>query len=153
MSTAALSRVASEIQVLEFRRDQNDYFLSVDPNEIAALDSGLIPGWTRTGEAFLAYASDSAIESNMSPVCRFFGRSDAGQHSHFFSAYADECAAVSAWLSDQWLLESSNVFIVALPDQPTAHARREPCRSIVSTTTTAARSIIATRPRARSRRR
>ena len=116
-SAAALSRLASEMQVLEFRRDQNDYFLAVDPNEIAALDSGLIPGWTRTGEAFMAYASDSAIEPNMAPVCRFFGRSDAGQHSHFFSAYADECAAISAWLSDEWLLESSNVFVVALPDQ------------------------------------
>jgi hypothetical protein len=115
-STAALPRVATEVEVLEFRRDPSDYFLTVDRDEIAALDSGRIPGWARTGEGFFAYAADSAIEQNMSPVCRFFGRADAGQHSHFFSAYADECAAIAAWLSNEWLLESSNVFIVALPD-------------------------------------
>ncbi len=115
-STAALPRVATEVEVLEFRRDPSDYFLTVDRDEIAALDSGRIPGWARTGEGFFAYAADSAIEPNMSPVCRFFGRVDAGQHSHFFSAYADECAAIAAWLPNEWLLESSNVFIVALPD-------------------------------------
>ena len=91
-STAALPRVATEVEVLEFRRDPSDYFLTVDRNEIAALDSGLIPGWARTGEAFFAYAADNAIEPNMSPVCRFFGRPGGGQHSHFFSAYAEECA-------------------------------------------------------------
>ena len=115
-STAALPRVATEVEVLEFRREPSDYFLTVDRNEIAALDSGLIPGWARTGEGFFAYAADSAIEQNRSPVCRFYGRTDAGQHSHFFSAYADECAAIAAWLPNEWLLESSNVFIVALPD-------------------------------------
>lgn len=109
-------RSATEVQVLEFRRGEGDYFLSVDPDEIAALDEGRIPGWSRTGEAFLAYAVESAIEPNTAPVCRFFGRAEAGQHSHFFSAYADECAAVAAWLPNEWLLESSNVFIVALPD-------------------------------------
>jgi hypothetical protein len=102
--------------VLEFRREANDYFLAVDRDEIAALDSGRIPGWARTGEGFFAYAADSAIEPNMSRVCRFFGRADAGQHSHFFSAYADECATIATWLPNEWLLESSNVFIVALPD-------------------------------------
>jgi hypothetical protein len=116
VATAAPSRVATEVEVLEFHRDPGDYFLTVDRNEIAALDSGLIPGWARTGEAFLAYAPDNAIVPDMSPVCRFFGRPGAGQHSHFFSAYADECAAIAAWLSDEWLLESSNVFIVALPN-------------------------------------
>jgi hypothetical protein len=115
-STAALPRVANEVEVLEFRRDPSDYFLTVDRDEIAALDSGRIPGWARTGEGFFAYAADTAIEPNMSPVCRFFGRADAGQHSHFFSAYADECAVIAEWLPNEWLLESSNVFIVALPD-------------------------------------
>ncbi len=114
--TVSPARVATEVQVLEFRRDESDYFLSVDPDEIAALDSGRIPGWARTGETFFAYAADSALQRNMSPVCRYFGRADGGQHSHFFSAYADECAAVAAWLPDEWLLESSNAFIVALPD-------------------------------------
>ncbi|HEX4524770.1 MAG TPA: hypothetical protein VH704_14715 [Casimicrobiaceae bacterium] len=115
-STSALPRVATEVEVLEFHRDPSDYFLTVDYNEIAALDSGRIPGWTRTGEGFFAYAADSAIGQNMAPVCRFFGRADAGQQSHFFSAFADECAAITAWLPNVWLLESTNVFVVALPD-------------------------------------
>ena len=114
--TAAPLRAATEVQVLEFRNGESDYFLAVDPEEIAALDSGRIPGWSRTGEAFLAYAAASAVTPEMAPVCRFFGRPDAGQHSHFFSAYADECAAIAAWLPEEWLLESSNVFIVALPN-------------------------------------
>jgi hypothetical protein len=109
-------RTAVEVEVLEFRSGDSDYFLTVDPGEIAALDDGRIPGWSRTGETFFAYAAESALEPNMAPVCRFFGRPDGPQHSHFFSAYADECSAVAAWLSDQWLLESSNAFVVALPD-------------------------------------
>ncbi|MEP6997900.1 MAG: hypothetical protein ABI900_09630 [Betaproteobacteria bacterium] len=115
-SAAALSRIADEVQVLEFHREQNGYFLTIDANEIAALDSGQIPGWARTGEAFLAYSPDSAIAQNLSPVCRFFGRAEAGQQSHFFSAYTEECAAVARWLPNEWQLESSNAFVVALPD-------------------------------------
>ncbi len=114
--TAAPLRTATEVQVLEFRNGESDYFLAVDPEEIAAPDSGRIPGWSRTGETFLAYAAASPITPYTAPVCRFFGRPDAGQYSHFFSAYADECAAIAAWLPDEWLLESSNVFIVALPN-------------------------------------
>src|SRR5262249_13750244 len=33
------------------------YFISTDPAEIAALDSGTIKGWSRTGYSFNAYAS------------------------------------------------------------------------------------------------
>ena len=51
-SGTALSRVASEVQVLEFRHDGGDYFLTVDPNEIAALDAGEIPGWTGRARLF-----------------------------------------------------------------------------------------------------
>ncbi|HEY2864153.1 MAG TPA: hypothetical protein VGK37_11090 [Casimicrobiaceae bacterium] len=116
VSAAALSRVAAEVQVLEFHGGNGDYFLTVDLNEIAALDSGQIPGWERTGETFFAYASDVAMPPSRPPVCRFFGRASAGQQSHFFSANADECTAVATWLSNEWQLESSNVFAVALPD-------------------------------------
>jgi hypothetical protein len=115
-SAAALSRVANEVQVLEYLGDQGDYFLTIDPGEIAALDSGRIPGWTRTGETFLAYSPASRMTQNMAPVCRFFDRADGGQYSHFFSAYADECAVVAEWLADEWLLESADAFVVALPD-------------------------------------
>ncbi len=77
--------------------------------------AGRIAGWVRTGQMFHAYAAESVLQADMSPVCRFYGRAEAGQHSHFFSAYVDECAAVASWLSSEWLLESANVFVVSLP--------------------------------------
>ncbi|MFI4952335.1 MAG: hypothetical protein ACHP7M_04260, partial [Burkholderiales bacterium] len=76
---------------------------------------GRIPGWVRTGQVFHAYAAESVLQADMSPVCRFYRRPEAGQHSHFFSAYIDECVAVASWLSSEWLLESANVFVVSLP--------------------------------------
>ena len=114
---AALPRAAAEVQVIEFQGSTGgSYFLSADDDEIAALDAGRIAGWARTGEAFLAYAPASVVQGSLSPVCRFYDRQDGGLHSHFFSAHAAECNAVATWLADEWLLESSNVFIVALPD-------------------------------------
>jgi hypothetical protein len=113
---AALPRAATEVQVVEYHRGTGgDYFLTADGGEIAALDAGRIPGWVRTGQVFHAYAAESVLQADMSPVCRFYRRPEAGQHSHFFSAYIDECVAVASWLSSEWLLESANVFVVSLP--------------------------------------
>jgi hypothetical protein len=92
-STAALPRVANGVEVLEFRRDPSDYFLTVDRDEIAALDSGRIPGWARTGEGFFAYAADSAIEPNMSD-CAHRGR-HGGNVSAQIDARALACEARS----------------------------------------------------------
>ncbi|MGH8849555.1 MAG: hypothetical protein ACREYD_01040 [Casimicrobiaceae bacterium] len=111
-----MPRTAAEVDVVEYQRGADgDYFLTADAGEVAALDTGAIAGWVRTGQRFHAYAAGSVLQADQSPVCRFYGRPEAGQHSHFFSAYADECAAIASWLSDQWLLESANVFVVSLP--------------------------------------
>ena len=55
------SPMPSLVQVIEYYDTHLDhYFLSVDPAEINALDTGRIPGWTRTGEQFTAYSAAPA---------------------------------------------------------------------------------------------
>ena len=77
--------------VVEFRHPGLDhYFITADPNEIAAVDSGAAgSGWVRTGLSFKAGGATA--------VCRFYGRPYApGPNSHFYTASAAECAALKA---------------------------------------------------------
>lgn len=92
------------------------FFLTANPLEQAKLDAGTIAGWTRTGDRFRVVTAADPI-AELSPVCRFYGRPEAGLDSHFFSAAADECAAVLQRFSASWLLESSSVFQVHLADR------------------------------------
>jgi hypothetical protein len=96
---------------------RDHYFMTANPAEIAALDSGAFPGWVRTGQQFPVYLSDPAIPGNslLSPVCRYYGLPSAGLDSHFFSGSPAECAAVAAAWPTQWLLETPNAFYVFLP--------------------------------------
>jgi hypothetical protein len=94
------------------------YFITADAVEAAALDSGAIQGWTRTGYRFTAYASAPASAS-VSPVCRFYGLPQAGLNSHFYSASPAECATVLARFPASWQFESSDVFQVRVPDLAT----------------------------------
>ncbi|NDP43955.1 MAG: hypothetical protein GZ089_14760 [Aromatoleum sp.] len=91
------------------------YFLTSNPAEISKLDTGGFPGWVRTGQQIGVVTSGDA-ESTASSVCRFYGNPAKGLNSHFYSASADECAAVIAKYPDAWLLESANVFRSYLPD-------------------------------------
>jgi hypothetical protein len=108
--------MAPDTTVVEFHQAAGDrYFITDNASEIAALDTGVIPGWTRTGESFRAWAATDAPIPNGSAVCRFLGQLGA----HFFSASAPECNAVLALYGAAWLLESTNVFEVVLPDATT----------------------------------
>ena len=69
------------------------YFVTVAPQEMAALDSGRISGWTRTGYAFWAYDAPPPSAKAL-PVCRFYIPPRSGD-SHFLSASPAECAAVA----------------------------------------------------------
>src|SRR2546423_1808109 len=81
------------ITVTEFYNDSLDhYFMSPLAPDIDAIDSGRISGWSRTGYSFGAFPTMAA---GTSPVCRFYIPPRHGD-SHFFSASADECAAVLA---------------------------------------------------------
>jgi hypothetical protein len=91
------------------------YFVTADANEVAALDAGRFTGWQRTGRSFRVFAPGSSV-AGTAPVCRFYGRPEAGLASHFYSASAAECAAVRERFGDAWLLESSDVFAIFRPD-------------------------------------
>ncbi|MEP7216130.1 MAG: PKD domain-containing protein, partial [Anaerolineaceae bacterium] len=91
------------------------YFVTASATEIQALDSGKFPGWHRTGYQFTAYAA-TPISPPLSPVCRFYGRPEAGLDSHFYSASPAECAAVAVKFAASWQFESGDVFQVRLPD-------------------------------------
>jgi hypothetical protein len=93
------------------------YFMTISPNEIRDLDTGVHAGWERTGLTFLAY---QAQVPGTNPVCRFYRTPGFGD-SHFYSASPAECQAVIAnpQKFPGWTYESANVFYIALPDQVT----------------------------------
>lgn len=94
------------------------YFITADTTEINALDSGVFPGWVRTGQT-LGVVSATALGAGFGSVCRFYGSPLAGLDSHFYSASPAECAAVLAKWPSAWILESYNVFQSYLPDLTT----------------------------------
>jgi hypothetical protein len=107
------------------------YFMTADDAEKQALDTGVHPGWVRTGESFKAYATASNTGGSISinPVCRYyippfidtdFGVVPLGVDSHFFSADAGECTSVfRKWEGVTWELENDNAFQIDLPDKTT----------------------------------
>lgn len=93
------------------------YFITTLASEQAPLDAGAIAGWKRTGAWFTAYAPGQGAAEGARAVCRYYGRLEAGLDTHFYSASASECATVAQRFPDAWILESAELFDVALPDQ------------------------------------
>lgn len=91
------------------------FFVAADPAEIADLDSGVHPGWMRTGGTFAVFSPGKSGGSGV-PVCRFYGLPSAGLDSHFYTANAAECAEIPAKYKGAWQLETANAFEVWLPD-------------------------------------
>ena len=85
------------------------FFISTNPDEIAKLDSGAIPGWQRTGQSFNVYATPG---TGLAAVCRFFSASFAPKSSHFYTPSVSECAIVKT--NPNWLFEAE-VFNMILP--------------------------------------
>jgi streptogramin lyase len=90
------------------------YFVSALAADIAALDSGALRGWARTGLTFNGYLEPAA---GASAVCRFYLPPQNGD-SHFYSASPAECAEVRARFPS-FVYESPAVMFVALPDLAT----------------------------------
>ena len=108
------------VDVIEFYHAGFDhYFMSADPVEINALDTGYFTGWTRTGQQFQAYATGSSAGPTMNPVCRYYGLPSAGLDSHFYSASSVECWEVNQYYGTEWQIESDNVFQIDLPNATT----------------------------------
>ncbi len=100
---------------------KNHYFITGDPDEILALDTGRFPGWTRTGQQFWSFVPLQPIPSTLAPVCRFYGLPSAGLDSHFFSSSVAECQYVQDHWPYAWQLEAQNVFEVVPLDSFTGH--------------------------------
>jgi uncharacterized protein DUF5648/beta-propeller uncharacterized protein DUF5122 len=99
------------------------YFVTMNPQEVSDLDSGIHIGWVRTGKFFPVYGSQPLAPPGFAPVCRYYIPPQHGD-SHFLSASADECASVmQKTLTDPnysgYVYESPNAFYVALPDVST----------------------------------
>ena len=103
--------IAQPVTVVEFYRAASDhYFMTIAADEIAALDTGLFPGWARTGLTFKAHA---VSQTGFSPICRFYLPPVAD--SHFYSASPQECAIVAAD-NPSFILESTAVMHLAVPN-------------------------------------
>lgn len=103
------------VDVVEFYNAGRDhYFMSAALSEIADLDTGVHPGWRRTGPSFKGY---TAAVAGASPVCRFY-IPPANGDSHFYSASPAECADVHARFP-AFTHEAPAVFHVGLPDLAT----------------------------------
>jgi hypothetical protein len=103
------------------------YYITAEAAEKQALDTGVHPGWQRTGESFKAYAAGSRAGGSINPVCRFYSppiieveeQDEVGADSHFFSADAGECMTVFRKLWSFWGWPQDNVFQIDLPDKKT----------------------------------
>ena len=114
-SFGAIPAEAQKLQAFEYYNAALDhYFMTANPDEIASLDSGKTPGWTRTGMSFGVFAGPA---SGTSPVCRDYMPPGYGD-SHFYSASPAECADVAARFPS-FVVESSAVFYIARPDTTT----------------------------------
>ena len=69
----------------------DNYFITADPNEAAAIDGGSAgPGWVRTGNNFNFNSGGNTY------VCRFYGSQSPGPNSHFYTVSNSECNGLKA---------------------------------------------------------
>jgi len=120
LAPAAVLGAAPNATVVEYyRSDVDHYFMTASPHEQALLDDGTLKGWARTGVTFLAWTNAAAASPTAHPVCRYYGRPEAGLDSHFYSAFVDECDAVHIKFPTQWQFEAPDVFYIEVPDRTT----------------------------------
>jgi hypothetical protein len=99
------------------------YFVTRSPEEIQALESGRLIGWSRTGRAFAVFATAADGGPGANPVCRFYIPPQKGD-SHFFSASMAECTEVLGKIPSDpnyagYLYESPDAWYSALPNTAT----------------------------------
>jgi hypothetical protein len=96
---------------VEFRHaDFDHYFLTWVADEIAKLDAGTTPGWTRTGASLRVWRNAQAATS---PVCRFYIPPELGD-SHFYGRGTAECDETAA-KNPSFVLEDPQFMHVVLP--------------------------------------
>ena len=78
----------------------NNYFITAFPDEAAAFDAGVVPGWTRTGYAFHSWRTGTGPGNE---ACRFYGTPGIGSNSHFYTINVAECDLVKS--NPAWTFE------------------------------------------------
>lgn len=108
---------ANAVLVYEFYNTTlKHYFRTSSAAEADGIDHGSAgPGWVRTGDNFFAYVAGS--NSPGADVCRFY---TFGANSHFYTAFADECAGLKS-PSSGWVYEGLS-FRIQLPAGSTCGA-------------------------------
>ena len=132
MVAGAAAQQRNLMAVEYYHAGRDHYFLTSLASDIYALESGLHPGWIRTGQAFPVspqpygevlvpplgeWDYGSVVYVPFQPVCRFYLPPQFGD-SHFFTASAAECAEVQMRYQG-FVLESTAAFYVLLPDSRT----------------------------------
>ena len=103
-----------------FNSGLKHYFRTANAAEAAAIDNGAAgPNWVRTGDNFFAFIAGSTAQGT--DVCRFYAPS---QNSHFFTAFASECASLKA-PSSGWNYEGLS-FRILLPNGASCVAGTKP---------------------------
>ena len=116
--TFVVAPEAARTVVEYYNAPRDHYFQTADAIEIAALDAGMFSGWQRTGYTYQAYAAKVVANTTPArPVCRYYGKPEAGLDTHFFSAFAFECAIIPTAFPNQWIIESENAFAISIPAQ------------------------------------
>jgi len=103
------------VNAVEFYHAGYDhYFIAASAQDVIDLDTGVHPGWSRTGYSFNVW---NGPDGRTNPVCRYYIPPGYGD-SHFFSAAPDECAI--ALVKFPFLVkETDAAFYIALPDPST----------------------------------
>ncbi|MBP8295762.1 MAG: hypothetical protein KAX84_06610 [Burkholderiales bacterium] len=106
----AVTPAGTVVIVYEFyNTNLKHYFRTSSAAEGVGIDNGAAgPGWVRTGDNFTAYTPGIAAPG--SDVCRFY---TFGANSHFYTAFADECAGLKS-PSSGWVYEGLS-FRIQLP--------------------------------------
>ena len=122
IATQGFAQGVTPLAIEFYHAGFDHYFMTSQDVEIQALDSGATVGWTRTGRAFRVFAIPPG-SVDASEVCRFYIPPQHGD-SHFFSAFAAECAAILAKIGvdpnySGYIEESPNVFYVFSPNAAT----------------------------------
>jgi len=108
---ASATAFAAPTAIEYFHVGYGHYCVTSSPQEIAALDAGVLPGWSRTGETFGVFELGTAGSTG---VYRFWsGQTFAPKGSHFLTPIATECAIVMG--NRDWTFEGE-VFALNLPD-------------------------------------
>ena len=106
------------VPVIEYYRvDEDHYFMTANPYEIAYFDTVLASIYQRTGQVFYAWSDPSLAPPGMNPqpVCRFSSPLPLID-SFIFTAVASECQFMIANWAGTWNLETGAAFYVPLSD-------------------------------------